>query len=81
MNDGQVLIRLSELERKVSRLYEHLDIAEPQLGDRGLSPEVVQALREGNTIGAIKLYREQNDTDLAAAKAAVEAYWAQHGGG
>jgi ribosomal protein L7/L12 len=38
-----------------------------------MSPEVQDALRSGNKIEAIKIYRQLTDCSLAVAKAAIEA--------
>ena len=64
-------IRIAALERKVSELYSHLGIAEPE-PRVGISPEAQQALDAGNVIQAIKIVREQNGISLAEAKAMVE---------
>ena len=49
----------------------------PVAAQTGLSPEsqsaIAAALRDGNKIGAIKLYREATGADLKASKDAVEA--------
>ena len=69
--DTHARIRIAALERKLSYLYNHLGIAEPQ--DRaGISPEAQQALESGNTIQAIKIIREQTGMSLAEAKGMVE---------
>ena len=72
--DVELLTRIAALERKVSALYEHLGVAEPQ-GMEGVSPEVLDAVRSGDSIGAIKLYREQTGASLAEAKEFVERIW------
>jgi ribosomal protein L7/L12 len=38
----------------------------------GASPEILDAIRAGNKIMAIKLWREQTGSDLATAKRSVE---------
>ena len=72
--DLELLTRISALERKVSGLYQHLGIAEPE-GMEGVSPEVLDAVRAGDSIGAIKLYREQTGASLAEAKEFVQRIW------
>jgi ribosomal protein L7/L12 len=69
--DLELLTRISALERKVSALYQHLGIAEPQ-GVEGVSPEVMDAVRSGDAIRAIKLYREQTGASLAEAQQFVQ---------
>jgi ribosomal protein L7/L12 len=71
----QILARIGALERKVSMLYQHLGVAEPQLGDE-ISPEVMEALSAGDTIRAIKIHREQTGKSLAEAKEFVEGFLA-----
>ena len=73
---------IEELQRQVSRqgalidaLYRHLGIG--QLDAAGLLtgepyPDVVDAIRAGNLIQAIKSYREHTGVGLKEAKDAVE---------
>ena len=68
-------LRVTELEARIKFLYEHLhiDFARPPANnDPAMSPEVQDALRSGNKIGAIKIYRELTNSSLAEAKEAVE---------
>ena len=72
---------IAELQRQVRRqgelidaLYRHfglglLDTTDPT----GTPADVVEALRAGNTIGAIKLWRQHTGAGLKEAKDAVEA--------
>jgi ribosomal protein L7/L12 len=73
---AQALIRISALERKVSILFQHLGVAEPQFGEE-VSPEVLDALGAGDTVRAIKLYREQSGKSLGEAKEYLERFRAQ----
>ena len=60
------------LEGQVSFLYKHLGITfvpETQLTD---DPRVIEQLKKGNLIEAIKIHRELNNTSLVEAKQAVE---------
>ena len=64
--------RMIRLEGRVSFLYEHLGltfVAEEQLTD---DPQIVAALKKGNLLEAIKLYREKTGTGMEQAKQAVE---------
>jgi ribosomal protein L7/L12 len=65
--------RISELEDKLQFLYRRLNIdyADPNSTER--SPQIQEALRRGDKIGAIKIYRELTGVGLAEAKQAVEA--------
>lgn len=71
---------ISNLKREVARLTQIVDLLAKQagigqgalLGDNGTPQDVVDALRDGNKILAIKLWRERTNTSLAEAKHAVE---------
>ncbi len=73
MTDAELYRRISRLEALVARLYEHNGIEAPQDGVDGMPQEVVDIMRSGNTIAAIKRYRELTGCDLAYAKQQVEA--------
>lgn len=62
-----------ELEDKLQFLYRRLNIdyADPNSTER--SPQIQEALRRGDKIGAIKIYRELTGVGLAEAKQAVES--------
>ena len=71
--------RIAELERRVMRLEQQIDLL---LGREGLGsarsmgvddPAIEQMLRGGNKIEAIKIYREKTGVGLKEAKDAVEA--------
>jgi ribosomal protein L7/L12 len=64
--------RLIRLEGQVAFLYEHLGmtfVPEEQLTD---DPGIVAALKKGNLLEAIKVYREKTGTGMEEAKKAVE---------
>ena len=64
--------RIIRLEGQVAFLYEHLGITfvpETQLTD---DPRIIEQLKKGNLIEAIKIRRELNNTSLVEAKKAVE---------
>jgi ribosomal protein L7/L12 len=65
--------RVRELEDKLEFLYRRLNIdyADPN-SDPALAPQVQEALRRGNKIEAIKIYRELTGVGLAEAKDAIE---------
>jgi ribosomal protein L7/L12 len=60
--------RISDLERRVAMLE---GAPLPPVPDA--DPEVLQHIRSGNLIHAIKRYRELTGADLATAKQAVES--------
>jgi hypothetical protein len=71
----QINRRLTDLEHNVQRLLSDRGLSwEPAPVEAGLGPAVVEALRAGNMIQAIKLHREATGLGLAEAKAAVEGY-------
>jgi hypothetical protein len=68
--------RIGALEAKVSALYGRLGQAEPlggggfsepELGDPGEDPRLIELIEAGNTLHAIKLYRELTGSGLAEA--------------
>ena len=65
--------RINELEDRLKFIYRRLNIeyADPN-ADPILSPQIQEALRRGNKIEAIKLYREMTGVGLAEAKDAIE---------
>jgi hypothetical protein len=68
----QLRRRVILLEGQVAFLYKHLGVTfvpEPGPGD---DPRIVEQLKKGNVIEAIKIYRELNDAGLTEAKGAVE---------
>jgi ribosomal protein L7/L12 len=70
--------RVAELENRIDFLYRKLNIAFVE--ESGLiDPRIVELLRKGNKIEAIKIYREINDVGLAEAKQAMEEYEARLG--
>lgn len=69
---AQLRKRVIQLEGQVAFLYEHLGITfvpETRLID---DPRIIEQLKKGNTIEAIKIHRELNNSGLAEAKQAVE---------
>jgi ribosomal protein L7/L12 len=65
--------RVNELEERLKFLYERLNIdyADPS-SDPIRSPQLQEALRRGNKIEAIKIYRELTGVGLAEAKQAID---------
>ena len=64
---------VNELEEKLQFLYHRLNIDYliPN-SDPALAPQVQDALRRGNKIEAIKIYRELTGVGLAEAKQAID---------
>ena len=70
--DPEVLLRISQLEKKVTELYGALGRAEPTFAEGEVSDEVRQPIMAGQNMDAMKLHRDQTGCDLADAKATVE---------
>lgn len=67
--------RVRELEEKLQFLYHrfNIDYANADASsDPALSPQIQEALRRGDKLAAIKIYRELTGVGLAEAKQAVE---------
>jgi len=69
----QLRSRVNELEDRIKFLYRRLNIdyADPN-SDPVLSPQIQEALRRGNKIEAIKIYREMTGVGLAEAKNVID---------
>jgi len=65
--------RMNELEDRLKFLYLSLNIEfmDPN-SDPALAPQVQEALRRGNKIEAIKLYRQLTGVGLVEAKHAID---------
>ena len=65
--------RVNELEDRLNFLYRRFNIeyADPT-SEPSLSPQIQDALRRGNKIEAIKIYRELTGVGLAEAKQAID---------
>jgi ribosomal protein L7/L12 len=76
---GVLRMRVKELEGQVAFLYKHLGVTYiPEPGPEA-NPRVIEQIKKGNLIEAIKIYRELTDAGLAEAKSAVEQVKAQLG--
>ena len=69
----QLRSRINELEDRLKFLYRRLNIdyVEPS-ANPVLLPQIQDALRRGNKIEAIKIYRELTGVGLAEAKDAID---------
>ena len=65
--------RVGKLERQVAFLLDHLGLEYHEEPNAGVSPEILELVRRGNKIGAIKLFREETGFGLKEAKEFVES--------
>ncbi len=66
--ESELLHRISNLERKVSHLYEIASRDEPDFDSSAVSEEVRLLVGQNRTLEAIKLHREQTGIGLAEAR-------------
>ena len=64
-------LRVRELEDRLKFLYSHLNITYVESMEAG-DAKVIEMLKKGNKIEAIKIYREMFNVGLAEAKQAVD---------
>ncbi len=69
----QLTKRIAALENQVSILYRHLGLPLPSEMTAEDNLRLMQLLKSGQTIEAIKLLRERKGIELADAKMEVEA--------
>lgn len=67
----QLRARVKELEDRLKFIYEHLRIEYTDNPD-AKNKEVIEMIKAGNKIGAIKVYREIYNVGLAEAKEAID---------
>lgn len=64
--------RVAKLERTVEFLLQYLHLNAPDAMDNPVSQELIDLVRRGKKIEAIKLYREQTGLGLKEAKAFID---------
>ena len=69
----QLRQRVSKLERQVAYLLDHLRLQYAEDPHQGVSPEILDLLRQGRKIQAIKLFREETGTGLREAKEFIDS--------
>ena len=76
MTDADVTnlqFRVAKLERTVAFLLEKLDLTYQDNPAINVSAAVMNLVKQGNTLAAIQLYRQETGAGLAEAKQAIEA--------
>ena len=71
-------VKVRELEDHIKYLYTHLNITYFESSEAG-DAKVVEMIKKGNKIEAIKIYREIHNVGLAEAKQAVDGIVARLG--
>ena len=64
--------RTIKLEGQVAFLYKHLGVTFVPEAAPGDDPRIIEHLKKGDLLGAIKVHREIYETDFNSAKMAVE---------
>jgi hypothetical protein len=62
--------RLARIEKDMKRLFEHLGL-EPDDGTGGVPSEVIELVREGKRLQAIKRYSELAGVDMTTAQRVI----------
>jgi ribosomal protein L7/L12 len=70
---------INRLKAQVDQLYSHLNLTFVENTSENDDPQVVAALKAGNVMEAIRLYREKTKLGLAAAQAGVDEMRARLG--
>ena len=63
--------RVYQLQAQVDFLYKHLGITFIPEAAPGDDPRIIEQLKKGNLLGAIKVHRELYNSDINAAREAV----------
>ncbi|GJQ36602.1 MAG: hypothetical protein JETCAE01_26120 [Anaerolineaceae bacterium] len=63
--------RVAELEDRLNYIYTHFGLSYNQ-NPANKDPRIIDLIRSGNKIGAIKLYREMTNAGLAEAKGVID---------
>ena len=65
--------RVAKLERQVAFLMDNLRLEYREEPNQGVSPEVMDLIRQGRKIQAIKLFRQETGVGLREAKEFIES--------
>ena len=71
--------QIFELGNRLEFLYKKLNIEYVE-EKTGVDPRLIEAIKKGNTLEAIKVYREITNASFQDAKIAVEGLWAKYSG-
>lgn len=73
----QLRARVNELEDRLKFIYDHLRIEYSDNPDKK-NAKIIEVLKAGNKIEAIKVYREMYNVGLAEAKEAIDKMEARY---
>jgi ribosomal protein L7/L12 len=65
--------RVDKLERQVAFLLENSGLKYQDHPDQGVSPEILDLVRRGRKVEAIKVYRQQTNAPLKQAKDFIDS--------
>jgi large subunit ribosomal protein L7/L12 len=65
--------RVATLERQIEFLMKHLGVEYEEEPNTGVSPEILELVRKGDKLRAIKFYREETGVGLREAKEFIES--------
>ena len=76
---GKLRDRVIRLEGQLAYLYKHLGISFVVETAPGDDPRIIEQLKKGKLLEAIKIYRENTGAGYEDGKAAVEEMQGRHG--
>jgi len=65
--------QVAKLERQIKFLMEHLGLEYEEEPNAGVSTEILELVRKGDKLRAIKFYREETGVGLREAKEFIES--------
>jgi ribosomal protein L7/L12 len=65
--------KVRKLEHRVAFLLDHLGLDYPEESDPGITEEIIELVRMGRKIEAIRLYREATGVGLKEAKEFIDS--------
>jgi ribosomal protein L7/L12 len=74
--DNEILelkLRVAKLENQIALILQQNNLNFHEESRMGVSPEIINLIRQGKKIEAIRLYREETGTDLKQAKDFVDS--------
>jgi len=63
----------AKLERQITFLFDHLGLDYPDEPDQGVSPVIMELVRQGRKVAAVKQYRHETGVGLREAKEFVDS--------